>query len=184
MPDFEVRCDNVLDTVEITEDLVMKKLSALKVDKSQGPDGINPRILKECRSSIAKPLYIIFKKSLESGQLPSDFKNANISPIFKKRNRNSPENFRPVSITSVPCKILESIIRDNMTQHFESNNLVSKEQHGFVNITKTYPYNSDPLKPHFYVVKLGFTGVYVIFSYFCSKHRLCVFVRTASTRRF
>ena len=52
------------------------------------------------------------------------------------------------------------------------------------NITKTRLYNFDPLKPHFYIVKLGFTGVYIIFSYFCSKHRLWVLVRTASSRRF
>ena len=51
-------------------------------------------------------------------------------------------------------------------------------------ITKTYLYNFDPLKPHFYIVKLRFTGVYIIFSYFCSKHRLWVLVRTASARRF
>ena len=70
--------------MKITEDLVLNKLSALKVDKSQGPDGISARIVKECRSSIAKPLYIIFKKSIESRQLPSDFKTANSTPIFKK----------------------------------------------------------------------------------------------------
>ena len=51
-------------------------------------------------------------------------------------------------------------------------------------ITKTHLYNFDPLKPHFYIVKLGFTGVYIIFSYFCSKHTLWVLVRTASSRRF
>ena len=51
-------------------------------------------------------------------------------------------------------------------------------------IMKTYLYNFDPLKPHFYIVKLGFAGVYIIFSYFCSKHRLLVLVRTASARRF
>ena len=50
-------------------------------------------------------------------------------------------------------------------------------------ITKMYVYNFDPLKPHFYTVKLGFTGVYIIFSYFCLKHRMWVLVRTASSRR-
>ena len=56
---------------------------------------------------------------------------------------------------------------------------------GYKNIiTKTYLYNFDPLKPHLYIVKLGFTGVYIILSYFCSKHRLWVLVRTASLRRF
>lgn len=132
MPEFDTRCDSSLDTVNISEEIVLKKLSSIKVDKSQGPDGISPRILKECRHSLVKPLYIIFKKSLDSGKLPSDFKNANVSPIFKKGNRNSPENFRPVSITSIPCKILESIIRDNMVQHLDINKLVAKEQHGFV----------------------------------------------------
>ena len=132
MPNFESRCEESLDSVKISEDLVMKKLSVIKVDKSQGPDGISPRILKECRSSIAKPLYLIFKKSIESGTVPHDFKNANVTPIFKKGNRSSPENFRPVSITSVPCKILESIIRDSMVQHLDKHKLMSKDQHGFV----------------------------------------------------
>lgn len=81
---------------------------------------------------MAKPLYITIKKSLEIGQLPSDLKNANISPIFNKGKRNSPENFRPWNITSVTCKILESIIKDNMVHYLETHNLVSSEQHGFV----------------------------------------------------
>ena len=51
-------------------------------------------------------------------------------------------------------------------------------------ITKTRLYNFDPLKPHFYIVKLGFTGVYIIFVISAQKHRLWVFVRTASPRRF
>ena len=54
---------------------------------------------------------------------------------------------------------------------------------GLVGITKTYLYNFDPLKPHFYIVKLGFTGVYIIFHISAQKHRLCVLVRTASSPR-
>ena len=69
---------------------------------------------------------------MESGTVPNDFKNANVTPIFKKGNRSSPENFRPVSITSVPCKILESITRDSMVQQLDKHKLVSKDQHGFV----------------------------------------------------
>ena len=51
-------------------------------------------------------------------------------------------------------------------------------------ITKTYLYNVDPLKPHFYIVKVGFTGVYIIFLISAQKHRLWVLVRTASARQF
>ena len=63
--------------------------------------------------------------------MPSDFKRANITPIFKKGSLSSPGNYRPVSITSVPCKILESIIRDEMLEHLERNKLLSDDQHGF-----------------------------------------------------
>ena len=57
MPQFYSRCDNILNFVSISEDIVLKKLNSVKVDKSQGPDGINPRILKECSSSVVKPLH-------------------------------------------------------------------------------------------------------------------------------
>lgn len=69
---------------------------------------------------------------VNTSTLPEDFKQANVSPIFKKGNRKNPENYRPVSVTSIPCKILESIIRDNMVKHLETNRLIAKEQHGFV----------------------------------------------------
>lgn len=115
-----------MNNVNISEEIVFKKLNSIKVDKSQGPDGLNPRILKECSSSMVKPLFIIFKKSLETGTMSKDFKQANISPIFKKGSRNNPENYRPVSVTSIPCKILESIIRDNMVKHLDTNKLIAK----------------------------------------------------------
>ena len=59
-----------------------------------------------------------------------------------------------------------------------------REQRYSLPITKTYLYNFDPFKPHFYIVKLGFTGVYIIFVISAQKHRLWVLVRTASARRF
>ena len=71
----------------------------LKTDKFQGPDGINPRLLMECNSSLSKPLSIIYQKSVDTGILPTDFKRANIiiTPIFKKGCHSSPGNYRPVS---------------------------------------------------------------------------------------
>lgn len=132
LPNFSKRTDFVINSIIVTEGKVLKKLECLKVDKSQGPDGINPRILKECRNSMVKPLSIIFQKSVESGILPTAFKHANITPIFKSGSRSSPGNYRPVSITSVPCKILESIIRDEMLAHLNKYNLLSEHQHGFM----------------------------------------------------
>ena len=90
------------------------------MDKSQGLDGIYPRLLKKCNSCLSKPLSIIYQKSVDTGILLTDFKRANITPIFKKGCHNSTGYYRPVSITSLPCKPLESIIRDEMLGHLES----------------------------------------------------------------
>ena len=79
---------------------------------------------------------MIYQKSLDTGILPSDFKRANITPIFKKGSRSTPGNYRPVSITSVSCKVLESIIRGEILEHLERNKLLSDYQHGF---TKNKP---------------------------------------------
>ena len=58
----------------------------------------------------------MFKLSLEEGIVPSDWKEPNITPLFKKGSRNKPENYRPVSLTSVICKLLETLIRDHMVE--------------------------------------------------------------------
>ena len=89
----------------------MEKLQKLKTDKSPGPDDIHPLLLKEyCASVIAEPLSLIFQQSFDTGIPPTDWKTANIVPIFKKGNRTDKSNYRPVSLTSVPSKIMESIM--------------------------------------------------------------------------
>ena len=88
-----------------------KKQQQLKTDKSPGPDSLHPLLLKECAAVIAKPLSLIFQQSYETGTLPDEWRTAHIVPIFKKGNRTDPANYRPVSLTSVPCEIMETIIR-------------------------------------------------------------------------
>jgi len=92
-------------SVEITETKVKKLLSVLKTDKSPGPDGIHPLFLHNTAEEVAKPLTLIFNKSFTEGELPHDWKRANISPIYKKGARNEAGNYRPVSLTSVACKL-------------------------------------------------------------------------------
>ncbi|KAJ7415266.1 rna-directed dna polymerase from mobile element jockey-like [Pitangus sulphuratus] len=75
-----------------------------------GPDGINPRILKELSNVIAKPLLMIFEQSWEYGEAPDDWKLANVAPIFKKGKKEDPRNYRPLNLTSVPGKVMEKII--------------------------------------------------------------------------
>jgi len=75
----------------------------------------HPHLLKECASSIAKPLPNIFQDSLTQGQIPSDWKLANVCPIFKKGSKNVADNYRPVSLTFVACKVMESVIKGVLT---------------------------------------------------------------------
>ena len=83
-------------------------MKSLNVNKSCGPDEISPWVLKELASELAKPLEMIFMKSISEGALPLDWKKANVSPIYKKGAKNLPENYRPISLTSIICKIMAS----------------------------------------------------------------------------
>jgi hypothetical protein len=81
---------------------------------------------------VSSPLATIFNKTLEEGRVPDDWKVANVTPICKKGKKADPGNYRPVSLTSVSCKLLESIIKDELMTHFESNKLINNSQHGFI----------------------------------------------------
>ena len=124
--------DRPLLTSNFTKDAVKKKLQQLKPNKSPGPDTHHPRIFKEISDSIAEPLSKVFNKSLDEGKLPNKWKQANITPIFKKGEKDKPSNYRPVSLTSIVCKVMETIIRDLVVEHMTRNNLFSHFQHGFI----------------------------------------------------
>ena len=115
----------------INQERVKKLLDKLKIDKSPGPDGLHNRVLYETREVILEPLTKLLITSLESGKLPDDWKTANVTPIFKKGKKSDPYNYRPVSLTSTVCKLMETIIRDEIVKHVENQKLLSPAQHGF-----------------------------------------------------
>ena len=131
LPDFQDRTDDILSEVLFTESDVKYRLSILKEDKSPGPDKIHPRILKELSGELALPLKLIFDKSLHEGKLPTEWKLAEVKPIFKKGDKHAPGNYRPVSLTSVVCKVMEGVIRDALNTHLIDNKLISDAQYGF-----------------------------------------------------
>jgi hypothetical protein len=117
--------------IEITSDEVMTNLQTLRIDKSPGPDNIHPRLLKELCDVLAQPIAHIFNLSLSNSVVPQEWKDAIIAPIFKKGNKSDPANYRPVSLTSILCKVLEKCVANRITEHIFKNNLTCKEQHGF-----------------------------------------------------
>jgi hypothetical protein len=121
----------IAESISVTDENILKELSTLKENKAPGVDNMHPKLLRECANEIARPLCIIFNKSLNESKVPLDWKRANVTPIFKKGSKKDPGNYRPVSLTSVPCKILESIIKKQMTKFLEDNKLIKDSQHGF-----------------------------------------------------
>ena len=115
----------------MTEPDIEKALKSLKTCKSPGPDGIHPRILKELSVELSNPLKKLFDKTMSCGKLPAQWKIAEVRPIFKKGSKTSPGNYRPVSLTSVVCKLFEGFVRNALYDHFVVNDLLSEEQYGF-----------------------------------------------------
>ena len=112
--------------------MVEKKLLKLKVHKSKGPGGIHPRVLKELAPVICVPSAIIFKTIIRSGTIPDEWKLANVSAIHRNGHRQMAGNYRPVSLTWVVCKVLESIVRERAINHMKSNKLFSNKQFGLI----------------------------------------------------
>ena len=110
---------------------VIKLLKNLNPYKAAGPDTIPTFILKTAAEELAPALTKIFQKSLNSGTVPEDWRKANIVPIFKKGDKHQAGNYRPVSLTSVTCKILEHIVRSSIMGQFQANSILCDNQHGF-----------------------------------------------------
>ena len=120
-----------LNSVTFTSSEVSKKIEKMKIG-SPGPDGITVNFLKATQQVISEPLALIFTKSMNEGSVPLSWREANVTPIFKKGSKTETCNYRPVSLTSVVCKLMETIIRDQLIQHLEINALINPTQHGFM----------------------------------------------------
>jgi hypothetical protein len=126
MPNDSMPCIN------ISEQLVIKKLDQLKVDKSPGPDMLHPKVLHEISPAIAPYLKHLFTISMQQAEIPDDWKHSTITVLHKKGKKDNVENYRPISLTCITCKMLESIICDQLMNYFKENNLFSTKQYGFI----------------------------------------------------
>ena len=125
----------ILDNVEFNESLVIDILKNLDVSKACGTDSWSNWSLKRCKHILAKRLVSLFRKSMDEGKIPDDWKLSYVAPIYKGADagrRADVKAYRPISLTSNVCKVMERIAKDNILFHLESNNLLNKFQHGFL----------------------------------------------------
>ena len=134
--EFEERCGMVgtypaMQDFIVTEEGVRNRLMSLNPHKAPGPDSIRPLVLKECAREVAPIFTTIFNSSLETGRVPDDWKLAHVAPVFKKGEKYKAENYRPVSLTCVACKVMEHIITSQVMRHANNLNILHPMQHGF-----------------------------------------------------
>ena len=121
----------LLQELQVTPDQVEGKLRCLRPTASPGPDAVHPRVLSELAAPLCRPLTELFNHSLTTGRVPEEWKMGQVVPIYKKGSRSDPSNYRPVSLTSVTSKVLESLVRDALLEHFAMTGLLTDCQHGF-----------------------------------------------------
>jgi hypothetical protein len=117
--------------IEVLEKETLHQLQILNPSKSMGPDSIHPAMLKTLAEVLAPPLTELFNRSLVTCVLPEDWKKAVVIPVHKGKESDDVRNYRPISLTSIPAKILERIIRNKLGEYLIKHNLLSPAQHGF-----------------------------------------------------
>ncbi|GAB0204278.1 mitochondrial enolase superfamily member 1 [Grus japonensis] len=96
-----------------------------------GPDGMQPQVFRELADVTPRLLSVIFERSWRSGEVPEDWRKANVTPVFKKGKKEDPGNYRPVSLTSIPGKVMEQLIPRVFYKHVEEKKVIGSDQHGF-----------------------------------------------------
>ena len=121
----------VMEDFSITVAGILKLLKNLKPGKAACPDRLKPILLKELCEEIAPTIQVIFECSIQTGKLSAEWCQAQVSLIFKKGDKISAANYRPISLTCILCKVLEHIMASHLVKLFDKHDLLYDLQHGF-----------------------------------------------------
>ena len=123
MNSFYVKSTNIHEIIKLS--------SLLKTEKSNGPDSISPKVIKNCIQYFVNPLCDIFNKSLNSGIVPDKLKVAKIVPVYKKNDLKNVENYRPIALLSVFAKLLEKLMHKRLYEYLLKCDCLTPKQFGF-----------------------------------------------------
>jgi hypothetical protein len=129
--------NNTVETVVFKVTEIFKILKKQKKSLSAGPDGLPPIFFKMLAKQLATPLTYMFNHIFTVGLLPSVWKKALVTPIFKSGTSSSAENYRPISLTCVACKVFETVVKATIIHYLNSNHVLSDMQHGFLSRKST-----------------------------------------------
>jgi hypothetical protein len=120
-----------MSPITISRNGILQLLLKINPHKANGPDNVPGKFLKLCAHEIVEVFQILYQASLDQGTVPQDWKEADIVPLFKKGERSRAENYRPISLTSLSCKLLEHVVHSNIMTHFDNFDVLDDAQHGF-----------------------------------------------------
>ena len=125
------RLKSILSDIKFDTIDMIKSIDELKENSAAGPDGFPAILLKKCKSALASPLTLLWRKCIKESTVPANLKQSLITPIHKGDSRSTPANYRPVALTSHIIKIFEKILRKHIVEHMDKNDLFNPNQHGF-----------------------------------------------------
>ncbi|MEO1917916.1 MAG: reverse transcriptase family protein, partial [Candidatus Thioglobus sp.] len=131
LPPLNLLTDKKIDYITIQYEEIISLIRNLNPNKATGSDGISGQMLLLCDNSVVLPLKIIFQNILVTSTYPDLWKLANVTPIFKKGDKQLIKNYRPISLLPICGKIFEKIVFNNLYSYLNVNNLITKNQSGF-----------------------------------------------------
>ena len=129
----DAKNNNLLSDIAFSREMIVNEIGNIKNNSAPGPDYFSVMLLQQCAEELSEPLYLLWRHSLDTGDIASLLKHAIICPILKANAQKClPKSYRPVSLTSHITKVFERVIRASIVKHLEENNLLPKNQHGFI----------------------------------------------------